>query len=207
MKTIKMIFTLAIAAFVVNAAHASGNLKVNLASNDVDLTVVEISNAIVNSESISNATMNKVEFEVIDSSGNNLYRMKTTKSSPDFNKRYDFSELEDGIYWYSVRMDKEEVTKKFAIDDGVVEVLDIRKTLEPYFVQDEDFLKISYLNYENENINLYVYDSNNSLLAEANLGRDFSINKAVRLSDLRYGDYAVVITNKNDVYEHQVAIR
>ena len=197
MKTMKTLFAVIIGLFVTNAAIASGNLKVNLASNEAELTVVEISNA---------NKISEFEIQLIDAYGEELYRMETKAPRSDLQKRYDLSELEDGVYWYTVKVDKETVTKKLAVEDGRVDVLDIRKSLEPYITKKDDKLMLTLLNYQEEDVKLYVYDSNNSLLAEADLGNDFTITKALDLEELRYGNYEVVIANDLDIFEHRFEV-
>ena len=130
---------------------ASGNLKVNVVSNEADLTVVEI----------SNFKMSNFEIEVTDEYGEYLYEMKTKAPVNEFKKRYDFSGLEDGIYWYSVKIDKEKITKKLEIENGKVDVLEISKVVEPFFVQHDDLLKFSILNFQQEDVKLFVYGPDN----------------------------------------------
>ena len=185
-----------IATLAASVAMASGNLKVNLASNDSEAALVEI----------SNAKMVNYEIELTDEVGNQLYSMETEAPRSELKKRYDFSNLEDGTYWYSVKIDKEEVRKRLTIENGTVEVNDIRKTVEPYFHQDGDMIKLSFLNFENENIKMYVYDENNRLLTEADLGNGFSIHKGVNLADLNPGTYDLVLANDYEVFQHRVEL-
>jgi len=196
MKTMKTTFLVMIATLAASVAMASGNLKVNLASNDSEAALVEI----------SNAKMVNYEIELIDEVGNQLYSMETEAPRSELKKRYDFSNLEDGTYWYSVKIDKEEVRKRLTIENGTVEVNDIRKTVEPYFHQDGDMIKLSFLNFENENIKMYVYDENNRLLTEADLGNGFSIHKGVNLADLNPGTYDLVLANDYEVFQHRVEL-
>lgn len=196
MKTSKNLLAVFIAVFAFNVVLASGNLKVNVVSNEADLTVVEI----------SNFKMSNFEIEVTDEYGENLYEMKTKAPVNEFKKRYDFSGLEDGIYWYSVKIDKEKITKKLEIENGKVDVLEISKVVEPFFVQHDDLLKFSMLNFQQEDVKLFVYGPDNKLLTEADLGNDFTINKALNLAKLRSGTYEVVISHDSDTYEHTFSV-
>ena len=180
---------------VASVAMASGNLRVNMEANENEATVVEI----------SSGEMVHFEIELTDEYGNSIYEMNSEVPRSEMEKRYDFSALDNGIYWYSVRTGDEEIRKQLSIEYGEVEVMDVRKTVDPYFFQEGDQIKLSYLNFENENINLYVYE-NNTLLTEVALGKDFAIHKAIDLSKLNYGVYEVVLTNENDIYEHSVVI-
>lgn len=181
--------------FTVSVAMASGNLKVNMAESESEATVMKI----------SNSEMVNYEIKLEDAWGNQIYEMNTEIPRSEINKRYDLSNLENGMYWYSVKTGNEEIRKQLSVNYGEVEVMDVRKTVAPYFYQDGDQIKFTYLNFESENINLYVYD-NNTLLEEASLGKDFTIHKIVNLSDLNAGVYDIVLTNDYDIYEHRIVI-
>ncbi|WP_163324959.1 hypothetical protein [Draconibacterium mangrovi] len=191
----KTLFVGIIAMCVASVAMASGNLRVNMEANENEATVVEI----------SSGEMVHFEIELTDEYGNSIYEMNSEVPRSEMEKRYDFSALDNGTYWYYVRTGDEEIRKQLSIEYGEVEVMDVRKTVEPYFFQEGDQIILSYLNFENENINLYVYE-NNTLLTEVALGKDFAIHKAIDLSKLNYGEYEVVLTNENDIYEHSVVI-
>ncbi|HYQ58132.1 MAG TPA: T9SS type A sorting domain-containing protein [Draconibacterium sp.] len=191
----KTLFVGLVATCLVSVAGATGNLKVDMAANETDVTVVEIStNQMVN-----------YEIELFNELGDRVYEMKTEIPRSELKKKYDFSDLENGNYWYYVRTDKEQIRKKLAIEYGNVAVMEIRKTADPYFIRDGDMIKLSYLNFENEPIKLYVYDNYN-LLEEVSLGEDLAINKAIDLSKLDRGEYNIVLTNEFNVYEHNVLI-
>lgn len=194
----KALFVALFATFTVGAALASGggNLKVDMTSSDSNLTMVEI----------STAKLSHFEIDLTNSYGKKLYSMKTTAPTNDFNKKYDFSKLEDGIYWYSVKMDKETTTKKLEMDNGTLEVLEIRKSIEPTFTYKDKILKVSYLNLQEEDAKLYVYDSSNKLLTKAEIGSDFAIHKAVDFTDKKKDTYNVIITNSMEVHEYTVSV-
>ncbi|WP_320110573.1 T9SS type A sorting domain-containing protein [Draconibacterium orientale] len=191
----KTLFVGILAMFTVSVAMASGNLKVNMADSESEATVVKI----------SNSELVNYEIKLEDAWGNQIYEMNTEIPRSEINKRYDLSNLENGMYWYSVKTGDEEIRKQLSVNYGEVEVMDVRKTVAPYFYQDGDQIKFTYLNFESENINLYVYD-NNTLLEEASLGKDFTIHKIVNLSDLNAGVYDIVLTNDYDIYEHRIVI-
>jgi hypothetical protein len=191
----KTLFVGILAMFTVSVAMASGNLKVNMADSESEATVMKI----------SNSEMVNYEIKLEDAWGNQIYEMNTEIPRSEINKRYDLSNLENGMYWYSVKTGNEEIRKQLSVNYGEVEVMDVRKTVAPYFYQDGDQIKFTYLNFESEDIRLYVYD-NNTLLKEASLGKDFTIHKIVNLSDLNAGVYDIVLTNDYDIYEHRIVI-
>lgn len=193
----KTVLVFLVTTLMAGGAMASGNLKVNFASNDADVTAVEI----------SNAKLSSYEIEITDEYGFELYSMETTAPVGTLNKKYDFSGLDNGIYWYKVKTDKETKTSRIHVDNGKAKVLDTRKAVEPAFTMKDDMLKFSFLNFPQEDVKLYVYDANNTVLADENLGNGFAISKAIDLSELIYGDYQVVIANDADIFSYQVSVK
>lgn len=196
MKTMKNLLLGIITMVAANVALASGNLQVNLMPGNLESATVEI----------SNTNLVNYEIKITDNKGNLLYSTKTKVPQRELKKRYDLSNLEDGVYWHTVKVDKENVTKQFVINNGAVEVVNIRKSVEPYFQIKENHIDLSMLNHGNEDIKIYVYDRNNTLIDEAELGNDFVVQKRVDISELRPGNYNVVLVNNYDVYSESVKI-
>lgn len=199
MKTIKTIFAALIAIITVNVATATeaGNLKVNMESSSDDFTTVEILSSVVS----------QFEIQVTDSYGDEIYSMVTEAPAVMLNKKYDFSKLENGIYWHTVKIDKESTTNKFEVKNGKVKILEVRKSIEPFFKFENGLLKMTYLNPQREEVTVYAYNSQNILIAEAELGSDFSLTKAMDFSKERKGDYKIVLANGIDNHEYSLTIK
>jgi hypothetical protein len=197
MKTVKTIFLALIAIFATNYVMASGGLKVDFSDSENNATLVEM----------STAEITHFEIKLSDKYGDKIYSLESAAPSNSFNKKFDFSTLENGTYWFSVEVNKERTLKKLNVKEGKVTIEKVRKSIEPHFIHDGEMLKFSFINPQMEKVGLYVYDSNSGLLAKADLGKDFTIHKAVDLSELRRGDYNVVITNDMDIYEYNFSIR
>lgn len=196
-RIMKTLFALIITAFIGNVALATGGgLKVSLESNELGTTVMEI----------SSSEISTFEIDITNAYGEKLYRMKTKTPRNEFSKYYDFSKLEDGMYWYTVRIDKEKITKKLSLKDGNVAIEEVRRTVDPYFLQEKDLLKITYMNYAKDDVTLILYDSNRQVLARAVLGDSFSLQEAIDISELRYGGYEVVLINEEDIFDYNFFI-
>jgi len=197
MKTIKTILV-AIFAMVSGALFASGggNLNVNMETTESEFTLVEI----------SSANMSNYEVKVRDAFGEHVYSNKTVIPGSSVKKKYDFSKLEDGIYWFSVKVDKQTTTNKFEVSNGGVEVLESRKSIDPYFAFENDMLKFTCMNPELEKVKLLVYDMSGNVLVEKNLGNDLAIHKALDFSKRTKGNYDVVLVNDIEIFEHTVTI-
>lgn len=194
---LKTVFVLAVALLVANVVVASGKIKVNLDAKNSETAVVEI----LNSE------MSKIHVQIKDQYGETIYSKKKVAPAESFKTKYNFSNLEDGLYRFSVQIDNERTENRFSVENGDVNLIEVRKSVEPYFAYGQNKLDITFLNYQNEEIKMFVYDNRKNLLYEKSLGEDFAIHHAVDLSKLRFGDYDVVLANNEDIYEYSVSVK
>lgn len=198
MKTIKAIFVTLVAIFTVNSVMAvkAGNLKVNMESAKYELTTVEISSGVIC----------HFEIDVTDAYGEVIYSMETDAPMNSLEKKYDFSNLEDGMYWHTVKIDNESTVNKFEVKRGTVEILETKKSIDPFFKFEDNMLKMTYLNPQQEDVQVFIYNSSDNLVTKANIGSDFSITKAIDFTDNRFGTYEVVLANGTDIHEFLVTI-
>ncbi|HSM47784.1 MAG TPA: hypothetical protein VK872_08225 [Draconibacterium sp.] len=196
MKTMKTIFALVIAGLIGNSAMASGNLRVNMTSGSKDLAEVEI----------MNVKMSTFEIEVKDEYGDVIFYKETKAPATNYKRNYDFSRLEDGTYFFTVKIDNEITETKFNIERSQVNVVEEKKMVDPVFVMDNKQLKLSYLNFAQENTKLIVYDRLRNSLYEKDLKSDFVTQHGLDFSKAPRGDYEVVLSSGNSVHSYDVFI-
>ena len=200
MKTIKTMFVAIVALLTVNVVMGSdsGKIRVEMKSTMDDFAIVEL----------ADANISEIHINVTDGDGEIIYDKKTKLPVNQLRTRYDFSGLEDGLYRFTVKIDKQRTVNTFEIDGGDMNVIETRKTVDPFFEKDGDVFKLSFLNFHGENVRMYMYDrSKDKLLYQKELGTDFTIHHAVDISNLRWGDYEVVLANDEDFFEHWVSVR
>jgi hypothetical protein len=195
MKTMKT--TMIALALIVMAsfAYGSGNVKLNMNQTEADKAFVEI----------SNVELTQFEIKVEDVYGDVIFSKKTMEPAANYKKKYDFSALEDGTYVLSVKSEKETNRTKFQIDRSEISILEERKVVEPYFAMDGNIWKMSYLNFPMEKTNLYIYDGD-QLVYSKSIDPTFAIHKGLDFSKLFPGDYQIVFTTPQDIFEHDVTV-
>lgn len=195
MKTMKT--TMIALALIVSAsfAYGSGNVRLNMNQTESDRAYVEI----------SNATLTQFEIKVEDVFGDVIFRKKTMEPATTYKKKYDFSALEDGVYTLSVKSEKETNRTKFEIERNDIKILEERKVVDPYFAMDGKTWKMSYLNFPMEKTNIYIYDES-QLIYSKSIEPTFAIHEGLDLSKLLPGDYQVVFTTPQDIFEHVVTV-
>lgn len=193
-------FVVMVTFLAVNVAMGSdsGKIKVEMKPDVTDFATVEVADMKISDKHVM----------VTNEFGDLVYDRKIKTPAEKFRTRYDFSGLEDGRYQFIVKLDDEKTVNTFEVERGEIQVLETRKSADPYFNKEGDFLQLSFLNFQEEDVKMYVYDrSNNKLLYKKELGSQFAIHHAVDISSLRYGDYEVVISNDKDNYEHWISFR
>jgi hypothetical protein len=192
MKTIKLLTTMSAVA-VVAIATAVEKPKMNVVPLTADKAIVSISNE------------RPVFFEVsIETpNGDLVYYKKSNRPITDYQKIFDFTNLENGNYFLSLRVNDTELSKSFSVSNNEIKVgKDVLK-FDPYFSFSNNVLKFSLLNVEQDNFSIYIY-SNGDLIFRKKLGNDFSLQKGFDLAKLEGGEYKVVLSGLNDEYVYNL---
>jgi hypothetical protein len=198
MKTIKTISKLTmLIAFVAfaNTLMASGNLKVNILPINSETAVV----------SISNAQASNFQISIANNKGEVVYYKETDSQSIDYRKIFDFSNLENGDYKLSVNVDKMTTEREFSIKNHNIAVGNEKSHIEPFFAYKDGILKLSYLNFSEEKLNLNFYNENELVYTKA-IGDEFSVQEGFNLSKLDKGDYSVVLSTNDKSYTYNVEV-
>jgi len=192
MKTIKFFILISVVA-IATAASAIEKPKMNVIPYENDKTIV----------ALSNEKPALFEFSIHNEGGELIYFKRTKEEAPDYRKIYDLSNLEDGNYFFSVKVNDTKMKKEVRIAGKNITVGESQISYDPYFTFSEGQLKLSYLNFSQEPLGLNLY-SNGELVYKSDLGRGFAINAGYDLSRLGKGKYDVVLTGDDDIYTYSI---
>jgi hypothetical protein len=198
MKTIKTISKLTMLfAFVAfaNTLMASGNLKVNILPLTSETAVV----------AISNTTASNFQISIANDKGETIYYKETGADSKDYRKVFDFSNLENGDYKLTASIDGLTTERPFKINNKNISVGKEKSAMEPYFAYEKGVLKLSYLNFSEENLSLNFYDKDDLIYSKA-IGDKFNVNEGFDLSKLANGAYTVVLSTNDKSYSYNVNV-
>lgn len=192
MKTIKLVFT--VAAFAAaTIATAVEKPKMNVIPLNSDRAVVSVTNV--------NPAIFEVTIEA--ENGDLVYYKQTSEPVTNFRQIYDFKDLENGNYALSLNVNGTKVINDFEVSGNGIKVGDSKVRFAPYFDYKNDELKLSYLNFDQENLKLYLYN-NEGLVYESKLGKDFNITAGYDLSKLNQGNYKVVLSSYNNEFTYDL---
>lgn len=192
MKTIKFLTTMSAVA-VVAIATAVEKPKMNVVPLSADRAVVSITN--------ENPGVFQVSIE--DENGDLVYYRESNSPITDYQKIFDFKDLENGNYVLIVRVNDTELSKDFSKSNNQITVGESYLKIDPYFLYKDNVLKFSFLNSEQEHFSLNIYNDGN-LIYQKKLGNEFSIQKGFDLTKLEKGEYKVILSSASDEYDFNI---
>jgi hypothetical protein len=190
----KVTMLLAFVAFA-NTLMATGNLKVNILPLTSDRAMVSISNV--------DSAYFKIRIE--NEKGEIVYSKETEAESADYKNVFDFSDLETGNYKLSVTIGGLTSERPFKITDKNISVGEQKSILEPYFSFKDGILKLTYLNFSEENYSVNFY-SKDELVYSKEIGDRFNVIEGFDLSNLESGAYTVVLSAYDKSFSYYLNI-
>ena len=192
MKTIKFLTTVTAVA-IVAIATAVEKPKMNVIPITAERAVVSITN--------ENAAYFELSINAED--GTMVYYKQSNKPLTDYQKIFDFASLDAGSYVFNLKVNDTRLSKNFTVDSKGINVGTSKLRFDPFFKYENNVLKLSYLNFDQNNMKLYFYN-NEGLVYESKLGNDFAISSGFDLSNLEDGDYSVILSSFNDEFTYNL---
>ena len=186
MKTLMAVFALVAIAKI---ALAGGNLRVDILPLTAERAVV----------AVSSQAEAQYEISIKDVQGDVVYYKQTEGNIKDYRKVFDFSRLEKGDYTFIATINGATSERTFSIGSQVIEVGNIKNVVDPVFSFNNDILRVAYLNYQGEKLDLKIYDQNN-LIYSKSIDNEFAVTAGLNLAKLSSGNYQVVLAGGNDVF-------
>ncbi len=192
MKTRKFVLTLLAVAFTVGA-FATKIPKMNVVALDDAKALISAEIDPTQSSEIS----------IVAEDGQMVY-YKKSKASSGFKSIFDLSDLENGTYTVKIKTGTASATREVEVTNGQVDVKPMKTQIDPFFAYDGDLLKLSYLNFEGDNLTLIIYNGSTQVF-ESKLGTRFNIQQGYDVSDLVKGNYDVVLVGTNENYNYRIS--
>src|SRR5690606_19236123 len=149
MKTIRLLFTV--------TAVAIAAIVTAVEKPKMDVIPLNANQAIV---SITNENPALFEMSIETNNGDLVYYKQTTKISTEYKKTFDFANLQNGSYILKLKVNDTRVYREFEVNNNEIVVGDSKMKFDPYFSFKNNELKFSYLNFDQENFNVSIYNEN-----------------------------------------------
>ena len=174
MKTIiKLTFVLAL-AMSVSSAFALGNLTTKIEPLNGKKALVSVS-SLLNSD---------INLTITDNSDQIIYRGEVNKLVKDYSNIFDFSQLEDGDYQLKVESAQLTTIRTFSKNYNEINIGEEKTSMKPYFEYKDGLLRLTYLNFNQEELELSVFEGDN-LIYTKKIEPGFTVNEALKIK----GDY------------------
>ncbi len=192
MKTMKLLFTVT-AVMIAAIVTAVEKPKMDVIPLNADQAIV----------SITNENPALFEMSIETNKGELVYYKQTTKASTEYKKTFDFANLENGSYVLKLKVNDTGVHREFEVSNKEILVGDSKMKYDPYFSFKDNILKFSYLNFDQENFSVSIYNED-ELFFNKKVGKDFAIQEGFNLSKLENGSYKVVLSSFNNQYVYNL---
>lgn len=141
-----------------------------------------------------------VELSVKNNAGEVLYYKKSKTPVDNMRLVFDFQDLKDGVYDVCFELNNCKINREVTISKNQVKsVGEQKRSFGPYCKFEDNLLKLSYLNNNQQNVLMNIYQ-NGQHLAGRKLGNEMCIQKVFDLSKLESGQYEIVLSSSNDEY-------
>jgi len=193
MKTIKILVTV-VAVAIVAIATAVEKPKMELIALSANRAMV----------SVTNESPALFEMSIETKNGDLIYYKKTTSASTEYQKIYDFNNLEKGKYVLNLKVNNTKVTRDFEVNNKEILVGDSKMKFDPYFSFKDNVLKLSYMNFDREYYTVSIYNEDELFFTQS-MGKNFTLQKGFDLSKLEKGNYRVVLRSLSNEYVYSLA--
>lgn len=183
MRTIKVLITV-LATAIVTISSAVEKSKMNLIPLSTERAIV----------SIKMEKPAHFELSVKADNGEIVYYKKTDETVTDYQKVFDFGNLENGNYTLNLKFNNKNLSRNFEVLNNGINVGESELRIDPYFSYDDNTFKFTYLNFDEASFNLKIYNDR-ELIYKKSIGKDFTLSSGFDLSKLEAGNYKVVLSS------------
>lgn len=192
MKTKQFLFTFALVAFaLVSGAVEKPKMNVIPLSDEKALIAV------------ANENPTYFELSIVAENGDLVYHKESTSEITDMRQIINYSNMENGNYTLKVKVKDTYVLRDFEINNKGMVVGESKMNYSPYFDFHSDVLKLSYLNFDEENVKFKIYNQG-ELVFENKLGKDFVISAGFDLSQLDKGKYEIELSSYKNQFSYHI---
>ena len=192
MKTKQFLSVLALVA-VVGIATAVEKPKMNVIALSDEKALI----------AIANESPAYFELSILAENGDLVYYKESATETTDLRQIINYSNMENGLYTLKLKVKDTYVSRDFEINSKGMKVGESKMKYAPHFDFNSDILKLSYLNFDEENVKFKIY-SNGDLVFENKLGKEFVLTAGYDLSKLEKGKYQVELATLNQQFTYDI---
>lgn len=192
MKTKQFLFSFALVAFaLVSGAVEKPKMNVIPLSDEKALIAV------------ANEKPAYFELSILSEEGDLVYYKESSSEITDFRQLINYSNLENGNYTLKLKVNDTYVSRNLAINNNEMIVGETKMMYAPYFELENDILKLSFLNFDEENMKFRILQDG-ELVFENRLGNEFVISEGFDISKLEKGNYEIELSSYKNQFSYNI---
>jgi hypothetical protein len=192
MKTKQFLFTFALVTFAL-VSGAVEKPKMNVIPLNDEKALI----------AVANEKPAYFELSILSEKGDLVYYKESSSEIADFRQLINYSNLENGNYSLKLKVNNTYVSRNLAINNNEMIVGETKMMYAPYFALENDILKLSFLNFDEENMKFRILQDG-ELVFENRLGNEFVISEGFDISKLEKGNYEIELSSYKNQFSYNI---
>jgi hypothetical protein len=143
------------------------------------------------------------ELSILSEKGDLVYYKESSSEITDFRQLINYSNLENGNYSLKLKVNNTYVSRNLAINNNEMIVGETKMMYAPYFALENDILKLSFLNFDEQNMKFRILQDG-ELVFENRLGNEFVISEGFDISKLEKGNYEIELSSYKNQFSYNI---
>ena len=132
--------------------------------------------------------------------------MENIKEDEDYTKKFDLSNLEEGLYYLKMESLIRTVEFTISVEDSEVNVIARNEVTKPFFRKNGDVLYLNYLNQKLNPVVVNVVDSSNRLVFTQKFDKDLVVGKVFNFTNAVKDEYTVSVSEGANTYYETISV-
>tara|TARA_R110002167_G_scaffold57387_1_gene162473 strand:+ start:619 stop:1206 length:588 start_codon:yes stop_codon:yes gene_type:complete len=132
--------------------------------------------------------------------------MENIKEDEDYTKKFDLSNLEEGLYYLKMESLIRTVEFTISVEDSEVNVIARNEVTKPFFRKNGDVLYLNYLNQKLNPVVINVVDSSNRLVFTQKFDKDLVVGKVFNFTNAVKDEYTVSVSEGSNTYYETISV-
>ena len=190
-----------IKAVLVTATLGAGSLLVGESAFATDAVTFSTSNTEKKVKvQVIEPRMQDISVYVADAEGKVIYQ-EDIRARTTYDKVYDLSNLEDGVYTFTSDGEFISTIKKVQVEGSTTREISKEATYKPVITLKGDYLKVNYFNKGQEDIE-FTIEGSGEIFHESDGGNEVGYGKILDVSQMPSGNYYARLKVGNKEYYH-----
>ena len=132
--------------------------------------------------------------------------MENIKEDEDYTKKFDLSNLEEGLYYLKMESLIRTVEFTISVEDSEVNVIARDEITKPFFRKNGNVIYLNYLNQKLSPVVINVVDSSNRVVFTQKFDKELVVGKVFNFANAVKDDYTVSVSEGANTYYETISV-